>query len=149
MKRFLEFALTNFTLTLLVIGLVALGVALLRAPKPLTTAAIVEALFSYFLLFSIGVFCLYNFIAHTVFAKTSARLIGWENSPFELELGFASLGFAVIGFLAFRGSFKLRLSADPRPSLFPAAQREYTSMRWLQSTILLREMQESSSTRTF
>ena len=61
MKRFLEFALTNFTLTVLVIGLVALGVALLRAPKPLTTAAIVEALFSYFLLFSIGVFCLYNF----------------------------------------------------------------------------------------
>ena len=118
MKHFLEFALINFTLTLLVIGLVASGVALRRAPKPLMTAAIVEALFSYFLLFSIGVFCLYNFIAHTVFAEMSARFIGWENSPFQIELGFASLGFAVIGFLAFRGSFKLRLAAIVGPACF-------------------------------
>jgi hypothetical protein len=118
MKNFVQFALTNFTLTLLVIGLVASGIALIRAPKPLTMTAIVEALFSYFLLFSIGFFSLYNFIAHTVFAEMSARFIGWENSPFQVELGFASLGFAVIGFLAFRASFKLRLAAIVGPACF-------------------------------
>ena len=75
MKTFVQFALTNFTLTLLVIGLVASGIALIRAPKPLTMTAIVEALFSYCLLFSIGFFSLYNFIAHTVFAEMSARFM--------------------------------------------------------------------------
>jgi hypothetical protein len=118
MKNFVQFALSNFTLTLLVIGLFASGIAVIRTPRPLTTAAIVEALFSYFVLFSIGFFFLYNFIAHTVFAEMSARFIGWENSPFQVELGFASLGFAVIGFLAFRGSFKLRLAAILGPACF-------------------------------
>jgi hypothetical protein len=40
MKHFLEFALTNFMLTVLVIGLVGSGIALLRASKPLTTAVL-------------------------------------------------------------------------------------------------------------
>src|SRR4051812_44871512 len=48
----------------------------------------------------------------------SARFIGWEDSPFQTELGFASLGFAVVGLLAFRGSFDLRLAAVVGPSLF-------------------------------
>jgi Family of unknown function (DUF6790) len=148
MKNFVQFALSNFTLTLLIIGLVASGITLIRAPKPLTTAATIEALFSYFLLFSIGFFGLYNFVAHTVFAETSARFIGWENSPFQIELGFASLGFAVIGFLAFRGSFKLRLGAIIGPACFLLGRPAYTSMRWLRSTILPREMRESSSIRT-
>ena len=48
----------------------------------------------------------------------TARFIGWENSPFQLEVGFASLGFAVLGFLAFKGSFDLRLAAVVGPACF-------------------------------
>ena len=33
-------------------------------------------------------------------------------------MGFASLGFAVVGLLAFRGSFDLRLAAVVGPALF-------------------------------
>src|SRR5215471_5005915 len=39
-------------------------------------------------------------------------------SPFQLEVGFASLGFAVVGLLAFRGSFDLRLAAIVGPACF-------------------------------
>ena len=48
----------------------------------------------------------------------AASFIGWEDSPFQSEVGFASLGFAVVGFLAFKGSFDLRLAAIVGPACF-------------------------------
>ena len=118
MASLIRFLLGNFTLTCLVIGLIASGVALLRKPKPLTTPVVVEALFSYFLLFSIGFSLLYNFVIHSFFGEMAAGFIGWANSPFQAEVGFASLGYSVVGFLAFRRSFDLRLAAVTGPSLF-------------------------------
>jgi hypothetical protein len=91
---------------------------LARAPRPLSSATVIEALFSYFLLFSIGASFFYNFVMHTFFGAMAARFIGWANSPFQAEVGFASLGFAAVGALAFRGSFGLRLAAVVGPSLF-------------------------------
>jgi hypothetical protein len=110
--------LGNFTLTFLVIGLIASGVALLRAPKPLTAPVIVEALFAYFLLFSIGFSLFYNFVLHTFLGEMTAGFIGWKDSPFQEEVGFASLGYAAVGFLAFRPSLDLRLAAVTGPALF-------------------------------
>jgi hypothetical protein len=110
--------LTNFTLTLFVLGLLVSAMSLLRMPRPLTPPAIVEALFSYFLLFSVAVSYLYNFVAHVFFGEAVARFIGWADSPFQREVGFASLGFAVVGLLAFRGSFDLRLAAVVGPACF-------------------------------
>jgi hypothetical protein len=118
MASSIRFALENFTLTFLVLGLIASCAALARVPKPLSTADIVEALFAYFLLFSIGFSFFYNFIIHTFFGEMAARFIGWEDSPFQTEVGFASLGYAAVGFLAFQGSFGLRLGAVVGPALF-------------------------------
>lgn len=114
----IRFVLGNFTLTFLIVGLLASVIALVRVPKPLTRAMVVEALFSYFLLFSVGFSFLYNFVLHTFLGKMSARFIGWADSPFQAEVGFASLGFAVVGLLAFRGSFDLRLAAVLGPAFF-------------------------------
>lgn len=118
MEGVIRFVLSNFTLTFLAIGLIASGIALLRAPKPLTAPVVVEALFSWFLFFSIGVSFFYNFVMHTFFGEMSAKFIGWANSPFQLEVGFASLGFSAVGLLAVRGSFDLRLAAVVGPALF-------------------------------
>ena len=117
MKDAIAFVLGNFTLTFFVLGLLASAIALRRATER-SRAAIVEALFSYFLLFSIGFANFYNFVLHVFFGEMTARFIGWENSPFQLEVGFASLGFAVLGFLAFKGSFDLRLAAVVGPACF-------------------------------
>jgi len=118
MRDVIAFVLGNFTLTFFVAGLLASAIALWRAWPPRTFALIVEALFSYFLLFSIGFSYLYNFVLHVFFGKLAASFIGWEDSPFQLEVGFASLGFAVVGLLAFRGSFDSRLAAIVGPACF-------------------------------
>jgi hypothetical protein len=118
MADVIRFVLGNFTLTFLVIGLIATGIALVRAPRPLTAAVVVEELFAYFLLFSIGFSFFYNFVLHTFLGEMTARFIGWADSPFQAEVGFASLGFAVVGFLAFRRSFDLLLAAVVGPALF-------------------------------
>jgi hypothetical protein len=118
MRDIIAFILGNFTLTFFVIGLFASAIALWRARRPRGFAVIVEALFSYFLLFSIGFSYLYNFVLHVFFGKLAASFIGWEDSPFQLEVGFASLGFAMVGFLAFKGSFDLRLAAIVGPACF-------------------------------
>ena len=97
MQDVIAFILGNFTLTFFVAGLLASAIALWWARPPRSTALIVEALFSYFVLFSTGFANLYNFVLHVFFGKLAASFIGWEDSPFQLEVGFASLGFAVVG----------------------------------------------------
>jgi len=111
-----RFLLSNFTLTFLVLGLLASGASLLGKPRPLTRAVVAEALLAYFLLCSVGVGFFYNFVGHVFFGEASARFIGWEDSPFQRELGFASLGFSAVGFLSFYGGPGLRLAAVVGPS---------------------------------
>jgi hypothetical protein len=118
MRDTVAFALANFTLTFFVLGLLASAIALWRTRQRRSFAIVVEALFSYFLLFSIGLANLYNFVMHVFFGKQAAAFIGWEDSPFQLEVGFASLGFAALGLLAFKGSFDLRLAAIVGPACF-------------------------------
>jgi hypothetical protein len=118
MRDTVAFALSNFTLTFFVLGLLASAIALWRTRRPHTSAVVLEALFSYFLLFSIAFANLYNFVLHVFFGKMAAAFIGWEDSPFQLEVGFASLGFAALGLLAFKGSFDLRLAAVVGPACF-------------------------------
>lgn len=114
----IRFVMSNFTLTFLVIGLLASAVSYVSKPAPRTRAQLIEAVFSYFLLFSIGISFLYNFVMHVFFGEMAARFIGWADSPFQAEVGFASLGFAAVGFLAFRGDLGLRTAAVVGPSLF-------------------------------
>jgi hypothetical protein len=117
MRGVIEFVLGNFTLTLFVLGLIASAIALWHARQPRSDAVIVEALFSYFLLFSIAIANFYNFVLHVFFGKMTAAFIGWEDSPFQLEVGFASLGFAAIGLLAFKGSFDMASRGRRRAGL--------------------------------
>ena len=118
MSNLLQFALENFTLTLLALGLVTSAVSLWRTPRPWTVPVVVEAIFSYFLLFSIALSYFYNFVVHVFFGEMVAHFIGWADSPFQREVGFASLGFAVVGLLSFRGSFDMRIAAIVGPGCF-------------------------------
>ena len=118
MEQAIRFLLSNFTLTLFVVGLVASLIALLLNPRPWSRATVVEAVLSWFLFFSLGVSFLYNFVMHVFFSEMAAAFIGWQTSPFQKEVGFASLGFSVVGFMAFRGSAGLRLAALVGPACF-------------------------------
>ena len=116
--EFIRFALSNFTLSFLVIGLIAAAIAYGAKPAPRTRVQLIEALFSYFLLFSIGIANFCNFVMHVFFGEMTARFIGWADSPFQAEVGFASLGFSLVGFLAFRGDRGARIAAVVGPSMF-------------------------------
>lgn len=118
MAGLIAFVLGNFTLTFLVFGFIAAYVAILRLPRPWTRAQIVEEVLAWYLFFSIGVSYFYNFVAHVFFAETAARMIGWADSPFQAEVGYASLGFSAVGFLAFRGGSPVRLAAIVGSGLF-------------------------------
>ena len=114
----IAFILGNFTLTFFVLGLIAAGVALLRGPRPWSRAETLEAVLAWFLFFSIGVSFFYNFVFHVFFGEMAAAFIGWADSPFQAEVGYASLGFAAVGFLAFRSGWTVRLAAILGPALF-------------------------------
>ncbi|MGO4571408.1 DUF6790 family protein [Microvirga sp. 2TAF3] len=118
MQQAITFLFSNFTLTLFVVGLVAAMISLVRRPRPWSRAIVVEALLSWFLFFSLGVSFLYNFIMHVFFSEMAASFIGWQTSPFQKEVGFASLGFSMVGFLAFKGNFGTRLAAILGPACF-------------------------------
>jgi len=118
MEQTIRFLLSNFTLSLFVIGLIASLVALSRRARPWNRATVAEALLSWFLFFSLGVSFLYNFVMHVFFSEMAAAFIGWQTSPFQKEVGFASLGFSVVGFMAFRGGAGMRLAALAGPACF-------------------------------
>ena len=108
----IQFLLVNFTVTLFLLGLVAAGVAIARA-RTRTAATRTGAVLDYFILFSIGLSYTWNAVVHSVLGDFTAQVIGWAQSPFQLEVAFASLGFALVGYLAFprRRNLLLKLAA--------------------------------------
>jgi hypothetical protein len=117
-KESISFLLKNFSLTFLCVGLAVSAVSLLRRPRPVSKAAVADKLLSDYILYAVGFMYLYNFVVHTVFAETSAAFIGWADSPFQYEVGYASLGFALAAIIAHRSNFTARLVAVVGPSMF-------------------------------
>jgi len=118
MKELISLPLMNFSLTFLCLGLVVSAVSLLLRPKPVSKTTVADKLLSDYILYAVGFMYLFNFVVHTVFAKTSAAFIGWADSPFQYEVGYASLGFGVAAVVAHRSNFSARLVAVLGPSLF-------------------------------
>ncbi len=118
MAELIRFALGNFTLTFFILGLVAALIAVAVTPGRFTRANLAEELLAYFILFTIGIAYLYNFIFHVFFREIAAGFIGWADSPFQKEVGYASLGFAAVGFLAFKSTCMVRLAAILGPAMF-------------------------------
>lgn len=117
-KAAIAFALSNFSLTFLVVGLAFSLAAIARAGKAADRALAIEKLLSWHVFWAVGVANVYNFVMHAFFGRMSAAFIGWADSPFQFEVATASLGFAVVGFLAAFRSFDLRLAAIVGPGCF-------------------------------
>jgi hypothetical protein len=117
-SELLIFFIANYFLTFLIIGLAAAVISLINKPKPLRINVVAEALFSYYLLFTIGINNLMNFVFHVFFGDIAAKFIGWEQSPFQAEVGFASLGVGIAGVIAFKASLPFRAASLIPPSVF-------------------------------
>jgi hypothetical protein len=52
------------------------------------------------------------------FGDIAAKFIDWENSPFQAEVGFASLGVEIAGVIAFKASLPFRFAMLTPPPTF-------------------------------
>ena len=108
----------NYFVTFFIIGLLAASISVITKPKPLGISTVAEAFFSYYLLFTIGLNNLLNFVFHVFFGDIAAKFIGWDNSPFQAEVGFASLGVGIAGIIAFKASLPFRFATLIPPVCF-------------------------------
>ncbi|WGJ15118.1 hypothetical protein QEV83_02070 [Methylocapsa sp. D3K7] len=118
LRVMLTFILSNYSLSFFILGLIFSLAAIIRSRRLIDCSLIVEKLISWYIFFSIGLGNYYNFVIHAFFGEMAAKFIGWADSPFQFEVGAASLGFAVVGLLAAFGSFDLRLAAILGPGIF-------------------------------
>lgn len=106
----IRFLMTNFTLTFLAIAFVAAGISVFKTNIK-SQATVAEAFLSWYCFFVLGITQIYNAISHIVFHQMAARFIGWADSPFQIEVGFASLGMGILGIMAYKKDKSLRLAA--------------------------------------
>ena len=124
MQAFMTDAITlifsNMPVTLFIVGLITAGIISLASRHRHEPGFVSGAFLDQFLLLSVGVAYAYNFLMHSVFGDFTAKVIGWAQSPFQLEVAFASLGFAVVGFIAFsrRRSLLVKFVALVGPAVF-------------------------------
>jgi hypothetical protein len=96
------------SLFFLVLGLVVGAVHVYLDKQPRTKARVAEIFLLWFLVIAVGVTSVVAFIAHTVFADTTAASIGWPaGNPFQSEVAVANLAVGVLGILCYwmRGNF--------------------------------------------
>jgi hypothetical protein len=117
-KATITFVMSNYSLSFFVLGLIVSLIAIARSGASIDRPLVVEKLLAWYVFFSIGIDNFYNFVMHVFFGKLSAAFIGWADSPFQFEVGTASLGFAAVGLLAAFRSYDLRLAAVLGPSIF-------------------------------
>jgi hypothetical protein len=117
-SNIIQTLLSNFTLTFFVIGLIFSAVAIYKHRTEATKAFIIEVIYKYYCFWALGVCYTYNGIIHIVFHEMAAGFIGWADSPFQIELGVASLGFGIVGLLSLKNDFGLRLGLVVSTSIF-------------------------------
>lgn len=118
MHSLIKIILSNFTLTFFVIAIICSLVSIFRHKGELTRSRIVEAIFKYYCFWVQGICWIYNGMMHIIFHKMAAGFIGWADSPFQLEVGVASLGMGIVGLIAIKKNFGLRLALIINSSVF-------------------------------
>ena len=117
-REAIRFIIANYAVTFFCAGLISALLSLTRMRRVPDRSVVIEKLLAWHVFWSIGVSYLVNFIFHSFFGGLAAKFIGWADSPFQFEVATASLGFAVVGFIAAWRSFDLRLAAVLGPALF-------------------------------
>ncbi len=117
-KVTITFVMANYSLTFFMLGLVVSVFAIVRSTSSIDRPLVVEKLLAWYVFFSIGIDNFYNFVMHVFFGRMSAAFIGWADSPFQFEVGTASVGYAAVGLLAAFRSYDHRLAAVLGPGIF-------------------------------
>lgn len=117
MESFIKLIISNPSVSLFILGIITSLISIYFSKRSNKTI-VIETFVAYFFLFNIGIGYLYNFVLHVFFSEFTAKFIGWANSPFQLEVGFVSLGIGVAGIIAFKQNLSFRVAAFIPPALF-------------------------------
>lgn len=71
-----------------------------EAPGTSSTTAFDENALRWVLYFGVGWASIGGAVSHTIFARPTAKAIGWVSNGFQYEVGFASLGIGLAGLIA-------------------------------------------------
>lgn len=93
-------------------------VALLVAAARRGHGPVAERFLSWILFLPIGLTGLWAGAFHIFFPATAAKLIGWEVSPFQLEVGMADLAIGVTASIAFWRDLNYKAAAVTAASIF-------------------------------
>jgi hypothetical protein len=95
-------------LVFFILGLVVGAVHIYLDKQPRTKGRVAEIFLLWLLVLLVGIMNVFNFIAHTVFADSTAASIGWPaGNPFQYEVAVANLTIGTLGILCYwmRGNF--------------------------------------------
>jgi hypothetical protein len=116
MRGVIEFVLGNFTLTFFVLGLIASAIALWHARQPRSDGRDRRSAVLVFPAVLDRDSRISTISSSTCSSGDGRAFIGWADSPFQLEVGFASLGLP----LSACWLSKAASTCGSRPSLGPA-----------------------------
>jgi len=105
MGEIIKLVLSNFSLTLLTLWLIASIFLAIFSKSNLSGKVL-----AYFFFFNLGLSGLYGGFIHIAYGDMIAKFIGWPQSPFQIEVGVANLAFGVTGLLACFASYGFRLA---------------------------------------
>jgi hypothetical protein len=99
-------------ISLLALSLIAFFIHLYNDDQPRTKKRVIELLFLYQLVFSVGSTSFLAFIGLTIMPEYIADYTGWPFCPFEQQLANVNLAFGVLGTLCIwlRGNFWIATS---------------------------------------
>jgi Na+/melibiose symporter-like transporter len=101
-----------------VAALACWGLSVWRAPRPILQAYVIDRLLRYLFIFPLGIQGLWAFAGHVFFPEQAAEAIGWEPSPFQFEVGYASLGLGLASLYAAFTTFYARVAVAIAASCF-------------------------------
>ncbi len=107
----ISFVLQNLPALLFVVALLVAAARRRHGPAA-------ERFLSWVLLLPIGVTGLWAGAFHVFFPATAARLIGWDVSPFQFEVGMADLAIGAIAVIAFWRDLNFKAAAVCAASIF-------------------------------
>ena len=112
MSELIIFFISNLTLTFIIISCISCMIHMnFKRADQFKSGGVYKLIFLHFIFWNIGAAFFYNFIMHVFFGNIAAEFIGWKNSPFQLEVGFASLSFSTLGFVAVFSNLSFRAAS--------------------------------------
>ncbi len=118
MSAIISGILGNFFIVVLLVALAVSAAKIARARARGEKPSVTGTLWSELLFWEYGIAAIYSGLFHAYAGEMIAKTIGWQNSPFQYELGWFEIGYGVTACLAPWRGYAFRLAITLPYSIF-------------------------------